>query len=289
MPPPVVFVRSERTRGSLAASVVRIADVSSDFAGRTAVYYRRYRRDVPEAVVQAVVERAGAGPGDLGVDVGSGTGQLAVPLARRIGTVLAVETEPAMLALLRARSQDDGLGNLLCLLAADTDLSAVAAAVGESRCSVVTVANALHWMDGAVFFDAAHRLLRPGGVLAVVTHGVPLWLGDTPWARALRRFLGTWLGSDVGSSCSTDVATLRERRAGLVRAGFSEVELIEQDGDAPVDVDYVLGHFYSAMSEEHVPARRRDEFEDGIRSVLEPFAGSALVEQVPVTVLLGRR
>ena len=269
--------------------MVRIADVSSDFAGRTAVYYRRYRRDVPDSVVQALVERAGAGPHDLGIDVGSGTGQLAVPLARRLGAVLAVAPEPAMLALLRDRTQDDGVANLLCLLAADTDLGAVTTAVGGETCALVTVANALHWMDETALFDAAHRLLRPGGVLAVVTHGVPLWLGATPWALALRRFLETWLGSPVGSSCGTDAATLEQRRETQTKTKNTNTKKNKQNYDAPVDADYVVGHLYSAMSEDHVPAGRREEFEDGVRTALEPTTGAALVEHVPVTVLVGRR
>jgi SAM-dependent methyltransferase len=269
--------------------VVRIADVSSDFAGRTAVSYRRYRRDVPDAVVQTLVERAGAGPDDLGVDVGSGTGQLAVPLARRIGTLLAVEPETAMLALLRQRGRDDGVANLLCVLAADTDLGLVTEVVGQGTCALVTVANALHWMDADQFFGSARRLLRPAGVLAVVTHGVPLWLGDTDWAAALRRFLERWLGAGAGTSCGTDARTLRERSAAMEAAGFDALDLAAHSYDAPVDAEYVIGHLYSAMSEEHVPAARQSEFENGVRTALEPFACAPLVERVPVTVLLGRR
>jgi SAM-dependent methyltransferase len=266
----------------------RIVDVSSDFAGRTAVHYRRYRRDVPDRVVDAVVEWAGAGPGDLGVDVGAGTGQLAIPLARRLGGVLAVEPEPAMLALLRERTRDDEVANLLCVLADDTDLGLVTAVVGEGGCALVTVANALHWMDEETFFLAARRLLRPRGVLAVVTHGVPLWLADTPWAGALRGFLEQWLGAPVGFSCGTDATTLEQRRAALIRSGFSDVEVVGHGYDAAVDADHVIGQLYSAMSEGQVPAARRGEFEDGVRAALEPFAGSALVESVPVSVLLGR-
>jgi hypothetical protein len=56
-----------------------------------------------------------------------------------------------------------------------------------------------------------------------------------------------------------------------------------------LDADYVIGHLYSAMPEELVPAARRPEFETGVRNTLEPFEGQPLVEDVAVIVFLGRR
>ena len=39
---------------------------------------------------------------------------------------------------------------------------------------LLTVANALHWMDATAVFAAARQLLCPGGGVAVITHGRPL-------------------------------------------------------------------------------------------------------------------
>jgi ubiquinone/menaquinone biosynthesis C-methylase UbiE len=51
------------------------------------------------------------------VDLGTGTGRFALAAARRFGHVTAVDVSPAMLALLRERAADAGLGNLDCVRA----------------------------------------------------------------------------------------------------------------------------------------------------------------------------
>jgi hypothetical protein len=144
-------------------------------------------------------------------------------------------------------------------------------------------------MDAPPVFAASRRLLRPGGGLAVITHGVPLWLAGTDWARSLKAFLETWTGQRPTSSCGSDDDARRERAAQLEQAGFADVVVREHRYEAVLDVDSVIGHLYSAMSEATVPTSRRHEFEQGVRGSLQPFEDRPLVEDVPVTVLVGRR
>jgi SAM-dependent methyltransferase len=261
----------------------------SDFAGSTAEHYARFRRDVPDRVLDDLANRLDLSPDALAIDLGAGTGQVAVPLAARVGTVVAIEPEPAMAVLLHRRTSDRQIRNVLTLLASDQDLPALTAALGKEACSLVTIANALHWMDAAAVFRACHRLLRRGGAVAVITHGVPLWLGESDWARSVRAFLESWTGQPAAGWCGTDDASRQQREEQLRRSGYADVALSVDRYEAGVDADYVIGHLYSAMSESMVPAQRRSEFEDGVRRSLDACQGLPLVEDVPVTVLVGRR
>jgi SAM-dependent methyltransferase len=263
--------------------------VPRHFAGSTAEHYRHFRRDVPDAVVDQLVDRLGLGPDATAVDVGTGTGQLAVPLARRVGTVLAIDPEPDMLALLRERIDDEGVQNLLCVLGTDRDLAVFVDVLRPGACALVTIANALHWMDAPTVFAACSRLLTPGGAVAIVTHGVPLWLGEGEWNRALRMYLESWTGHEATATCGSDDAALQQRRTELTTAGFGGVCVLRHRYDAVVDAASLIGHLYSAVPEDMVPADRRNEFEAGVRRVLKPFEPGPLIEDVPVTVLLGRR
>jgi hypothetical protein len=49
----------------------------------------------------------------------------------------------------------------VCALAADVDLPALARVTGAAGFGLLTVANALHWMDAVEVFTAARGLLRP--------------------------------------------------------------------------------------------------------------------------------
>jgi SAM-dependent methyltransferase len=110
------------------------------------------------------------------VDLGCGTGQLTVPLAARVRAVIGVDPSPDMLS--RARREAPGSKNAVWFLGADTDLPHLANLLGERSVAAITIGQALHWMDHETLFRAVKPLLRPGGGIAVVTNGTPLW-----WSR----------------------------------------------------------------------------------------------------------
>ncbi len=110
----------------------------------------------------ALVDRLAALAGEAGavVDLGAGTGLLALPLAGRGIAVRAVEPASAMLAVLR-----EGVRGLpvdpVHAAAEQTGLPAGAA-------TLVLVADALHWVEPEAAGHEAARLLAPGGAVAVV-------------------------------------------------------------------------------------------------------------------------
>jgi ubiquinone/menaquinone biosynthesis C-methylase UbiE len=97
------------------------------------------------------------------VDLGTGTGQFALAAARRFGHVTAVDVSPAMLALVRERAADAGLGNLDCVRAGFLSYRHA----GPPADAVYT-RHALHQLPDfwkALALDRITRMLRPGGVL----------------------------------------------------------------------------------------------------------------------------
>ncbi|HEY2793693.1 MAG TPA: class I SAM-dependent methyltransferase, partial [Micromonosporaceae bacterium] len=165
--------------------------MARDFSGAVADAYVRFRRGYPEPVIDAIVEQFGLGADDLAVDLGCGSGQLTLPLEARVGVVLGIDPEPDMLRHARISASERGITNASFLIGADRD---VAALVGERSIGALTVAVAIHWMDRDQLFRDVRPLLRPGGGIAVVTNGAPLWLQDADWSRALRACLETWTG-----------------------------------------------------------------------------------------------
>jgi ubiquinone/menaquinone biosynthesis C-methylase UbiE len=62
-------------------------------------------------VLDAITGAFGLGPGDIVVDLGCSTGQLAVPMASRVRAVLGVDPEPDMLARARPMPGAGGLAD----------------------------------------------------------------------------------------------------------------------------------------------------------------------------------
>lgn len=117
------------------------------------------------AVVDAVVARTGSSPLGVVVDVGSGGGALAVPLAERAQEIIAVDVSPTMLEKLGARAEEAGLENI------ETRCQPVEALDFPPGSVDVMVSNyALHHLldaDKRQFVANAATWLRPGGRLVI--------------------------------------------------------------------------------------------------------------------------
>lgn len=255
------------------------------FSGETADYYARYRRGYPDSVIGLLVDRFGLTFADVALDLGCGTGQLAIPLARHVRVSIGIDPEPDMLTQAEKAARTCGSQNTLWLLGSDEDLGTLRRLIGDGALGAVTIGNAIHWMDHQRVFTEARTILRSGGGLAVIANGTPLWLQDSEPSHALRRAMEQWLGTTLTSCCGTD----RESRTGYAdsmrAAGFDVSEVVtEYSGE--LDLDHIVGGLYSAMSPDQIPPPdRREAFAEFISRALpneEPF-----VEVVRVAALIG--
>jgi SAM-dependent methyltransferase len=113
---------------------------------------------------------------ELAWDCGAGSGQATLPLARTFTRVLATDQSATMLEQAPRHPRIEYLA-----------ASAENSGLGSKTVDLVTVAQALHWFEPAQFFDEVHRVLKPGGVLAVWCYGNQS-VGDDALDGILGRF-----------------------------------------------------------------------------------------------------
>ncbi|HVR88938.1 MAG TPA: class I SAM-dependent methyltransferase [Candidatus Limnocylindria bacterium] len=131
--------------------------VSSGFAKTTDIY-ERVRPEYPDAAVDLLARELGLVRGRIVVDVGAGTGKLTRALVRTGATVIAVEP----LAEMRQRLA------VIVPLAVAFDGTAERMALRDASAHAITVAQAFHWFDGDQALAEFHRVLVPGGKLALI-------------------------------------------------------------------------------------------------------------------------
>lgn len=123
--------------------------------------YARHRPEYPVEVADWLAGQCAAT--EHALDVGCGTGQLSRLLATRFDRVTA--TDPS----------ESQIGNAAPHPAVVFKVEpAEQIAMADGTADLVTAAQAAHWFDLNRFYHEAQRVLRPSGVLALVSYGIPV-------------------------------------------------------------------------------------------------------------------
>lgn len=130
----------------------------ADHFSKLAAGYASYRPGYPPELFAAI---AAAAPGRSRVwDCATGSGQAATGLAVLFDLVIASDASGRQVAAAPANAR------IRYVVA-----RAEAAPVRDGSVDVVTVAQALHWLELPEFYAEARRVLRPGGLMVAWTYG----------------------------------------------------------------------------------------------------------------------
>jgi SAM-dependent methyltransferase len=131
--------------------------------GHAAEEFQRYRPDYPPELFAHILAAVPADRRERAIDLGAGTGKATRALLPHFREVIAVEPDPGMAAKLK----EDLPAAIVRNITAE-DFSQPPATV-----DLVTVANALHWMDAPRVFANVHSWLRPAAIFAAFDRPLP--------------------------------------------------------------------------------------------------------------------
>jgi SAM-dependent methyltransferase len=126
-----------------------------------ATLYDEARPGYQERLFDDLASLSGTGPGSRVLEIGCGTGQATLPLARRGYRLLCVELGANLAAI--ARSKLTGYPGARVLASSFEDWVAE-----EGAFNLVVSATAFHWVDPAVRYRKSALALRQGGSLALI-------------------------------------------------------------------------------------------------------------------------
>ncbi|MBA3345211.1 MAG: class I SAM-dependent methyltransferase [Gemmatimonadales bacterium] len=130
------------------------ADHFSIIAAEYAAYRPRYPEPLFDSLAALAPRR------DLAWDCATGSGQAAVGLARLFDRVIATDASRSQVERATPHPR-----------VSYSQASAEASGLPAGSAALITVAQALHWLDLPGFYAEARRVLAPGGLLAVWTYG----------------------------------------------------------------------------------------------------------------------
>jgi SAM-dependent methyltransferase len=218
--------------------------------GRVAERYERGRPPYAEEALDWIAERL---PLHAVLDLGAGTGKLARQLVARGAHVVAVEPDGAMREVFTRELQD-------VEIRAGT---AESIPVEDGSVDVVAAGESFHWFDTVAAEREIHRVLRPGGGVALLWKP---WSGD-PVLDAVDAIVG-------------DVAQHRERstwRDEHDRSLFGAIEERAFREERPITVGGLVDWALSSSTAATAGEDRQRRIERQLHTLLPTGAGTVSI------------
>jgi ubiquinone/menaquinone biosynthesis C-methylase UbiE len=243
----------------------------------TAPYYARYRPGYDQAFYDMLAARFALDGTQRVLDLGTGTGVLALPLAKLVGHVTAIDPEPGMLEEGRKLAAEQDITNIDWRRGDSTTLPGM----GLEPVLLAVMGAAFHWMDRDETLRVLDQLIEPNGAVVLASGGAPGDIEPAPWLAVIAEVRTRYLGPERRAGSGTYSHPKERHQDVVARSPFSNVETARWDRTVTRTLDEVIGlqFSYSYSSPAQLGAQK-DDFERDLRQALSEFAPDGVFDEV---------
>jgi SAM-dependent methyltransferase len=242
--------------------------------GEVAELYDRARPAYPEALVADVVAAIPDAPKARVLEVGAGTGKATRSLAPHVGTLVALEPDPAMAVI--ASRHVAPLGNVDVVVDRFEDW-VTAGPIFDA----IVAAHCWHWVDPRVGYAKARSLMRHDGVLAA------FWNVPVPEVSPLAPAIDEAYRAHA-PSLEDKTSTTRESFGNVMarHPGFRIREQKEYDWDQVYSAREYTDMLCTHSDHHLLPDAERAALVDAVARVIDDAGGTITLRYETVLVML---
>ena len=163
----------------------------SSLFGGTYRYYAKYRPGIPEKVVDKVLKGFDVGRKDRILDIGCGTGQVALVMDGKCQEMVCLDSDAGMLK--EAKKAPKKLKSKISWLNYSSAELSQLKNLGLFK--VATICRAFHWMDQDQVLSDLDDMIAQGGGVAIFGDG-SFWTGKEKWQLIVKKVVQKYLGEE---------------------------------------------------------------------------------------------
>ncbi len=231
--------------------------MGTDFEG-LAIFYDQYRPGYPESLFDFLILRTSLLENDHVLDLGCGTGQLALPLAQRGFSVMGVDNDSAMIALLNSKCSEYKVSTLISR-AEDFDFT-------SAEYKLVTMGRSFHWTDKKLILEKLYAALLKGSIVAIISDPIREGCKENEWLNIVYRIAVKRAGLELSEVEYSNDGFEND----IIQSSFQTYERHCIPLTRSWSVDQIIGlHMSLSWCNKKVLGKLWNDFENEIRVALE--------------------
>jgi len=228
-------------------------------------FYAKYRPSIPKKVIDVIVKHLDVKPTDRVLDIGCGTGQVALAMEGKCGAMVGLDPDPEMLIQAEKATKNSKIRFTWIDRSAE-DLGKLKEKLGTFK--VATSCRAFHRMNQDQVLKDLDDLIEQDGGVAIFSDRV-LWSGDEEWQQALKGIIQKYLGKEKNTGKEKPKESEELWEDILARSAFRFIKT----HDVPIvrswDVESIIGYVFStAYAAPHLFGDQLDRFKEETKNIL---------------------
>jgi ubiquinone/menaquinone biosynthesis C-methylase UbiE len=228
----------------------------------TAWFYARNRAGYPPAFFNIIKDKFNLSKNNRVLDLGCGTGQIAIPICQYVREVVAMDPEPEMLVEGKMLAEKSGASNIRWIEGVSEDLVDLRYKLGKFQ--LAAVGTAFHWMNREKTLDDLYAMLNEGGGIVIANLDNSLFRKPE-----IIQLVKKWLGEERRAGSGVYKPPARPHEEVISESKFHRMEFWKYPMVFINNLDSIIGNIYStSMANQEVLGDKKEAFERDLRDAL---------------------
>ena len=228
-------------------------------------YYVKYRPAIPKKVIDVIIKHFDIKPTDRVLDIGCGTGQVALAMEGRCSEMVCLDPDPETLRWAKKVTKDSKM-KLSWLNYGSEDLGKIKKRLGTFK--LATICRAFHWMDQKKVLKDLDALIDEGGGVTLFGDK-SLWTGEEKWQKAVNRVIQKYLGEERHAGKGKFKISEKPWEEILRRSAFRFVKIYDVPLARYWNVENIIGYLFStSFATSRLFGDQLNRFKEEVKSTL---------------------